>query len=258
MNTVLPVEVQCKSLPNREELFLRATPLFSLPQYEHELVQRCTVHQQQNQNLPKNDNVEPHILKHVLRCSNHGSMYMGNVDTNDHLNVRTPLPQPQAGIDTVRINYEFMCKNSCPSGMNRRATDIIFTLENAYGEVLGRRKLGVRVCSCPKRDKEKEEQEFKEAQKQNSTQNNNGVPMRKKRKLGKKPSDNELANGERKNLDNSLVTIPGIEVLGRDIALDTLRFVQDRMIAEMHHGRFNGNETQAKECIKNLESLMSK
>lgn len=43
--------------------------------------------------------------------------------------------------------------------MNRRPTELIFTLETESGEILGRQKLCVRVCSCPKRDKEKEEAE---------------------------------------------------------------------------------------------------
>lgn len=121
------------------------------------------------------------VMKHVLRCSNQGSVYFGDTESKEHLSVVTPLGLPQAGMDTVRVNYQFMCKNSCPSGMNRRAVDVIFTLEDRWcvffftnhvfllkniffsGNVLGRRKLAVRVCSCPKRDKEKEEKEFRDS-----------------------------------------------------------------------------------------------
>lgn len=69
-------------------------------------------------------------MKHVLRCSNPNSVYMGNAELKEHLSVVTPLGEPQAGTETVRVNYQFMCKNSCPSGMNRRAVDVIFTLED--------------------------------------------------------------------------------------------------------------------------------
>lgn len=76
--------------------------------------------------------MEPMVVKHVLRCSNQGSVYFGNTDMKEHLSVVTPLGLPQAGVDTVRVNYQFMCKNSCPSGMNRRAVDVIFTLEDRW------------------------------------------------------------------------------------------------------------------------------
>lgn len=251
MNTTLPIDVQCNMLPG-QELFLRATPLYSLPQYAHELVQRCSTHI--DTKLPKNMGIDSHIVKHILRSSNRGSIYMGNVETNDYLSVRTPLPAPQAGVDTVRITYELMCKNSCPSGMNRRAVDIIFTLEDTFGNVLGRCKLGVRVCSCPKRDKEKEEKETREMNISNGNQEN-GVSHAKKRKLPRKPANNE-ATSEKK--DNTLFKIPTFEMIGRDIAMDMLRFGQDRIIAELHHGRFTGiAESQAKDCAKQLNDLMS-
>jgi len=36
-------------------------------------------------------------------------------------------------------------------------TSIVFTLENGIGEIFGRKTLSFKVCSCPKRDKEKDE-----------------------------------------------------------------------------------------------------
>lgn len=74
--------------------------------------------------------VDPMMLKHVLWCSNPNSIYQGNTELKEHLSVVTLLGEPQAGMETVRVNYKFMCKNSCPSGMNRRAVDVIFTLED--------------------------------------------------------------------------------------------------------------------------------
>lgn len=158
MLNVLPVDVKRNS--TSVELYLRATLLYSSPQYAQDLVERCNTHI--DSRLMTNRDVEPAVSRHVLRCTNPGSVYMGDLERKEHLSVVTPLEQPQAGVDTVRVNYQFMCKNSCPSGMNRRAVDVIFTLEDSVGRVLGRRKLSVRVCSCPKRDKEKEEKEFRE------------------------------------------------------------------------------------------------
>ena len=41
--------------------------------------------------------------------------------------------------------------------MNRKSTVIVFTLEDEIGTVLGKKLLHFKVCSCPKRDKEKDE-----------------------------------------------------------------------------------------------------
>lgn len=238
-----------KILPNVGNLFLRATPLYTLPQFSNEFVERCSTHI--DPRLPNNSNIPSHLLCHVLRCTNSDSLYMGDITRKEHLNVVTPLSLPQAGVETVRVNYQFTCKNSCPSGMNRRAIDVIFTLEDVQGQVLGRRKLGVRICSCPKRDKDKEEQEYKEKL-QSQNQNDDG-PQAKKRKIIKKPTPNE-----KKNVDNSVIKTT-FEVLGRDIVVDTLRFALDRMSAEMYNGRYEGEqESKAKECIKNIAALMSK
>lgn len=72
-----------------------------------------------------------HIRQHVIRCANPVAHYLGDVSKNERLNIRFPFSQPQTGTDTVREMFEFYCKNSCPTpGMNRRAIEIIFTLED--------------------------------------------------------------------------------------------------------------------------------
>ena len=45
---------------------------------------------------------------------------------------------------------------SCSGGLNRREVAVIFTLELA-GNVVGRKVLPVRICTCPKRDMETDE-----------------------------------------------------------------------------------------------------
>jgi hypothetical protein len=45
---------------------------------------------------------------------------------------------------------------SCPGGLNRRDTAVIFTLEFG-GDIIGRKVVPVRICTCPKRDLETEE-----------------------------------------------------------------------------------------------------
>ena len=57
----------------------------------------------------------------------------------------------------VTVPIKFMCLGSCIGGINRRATMVIFTLESLSGEVCGRAKVDVRICSCPRRDAHAEE-----------------------------------------------------------------------------------------------------
>ncbi|KAF2884291.1 hypothetical protein ILUMI_21883 [Ignelater luminosus] len=141
-----------------KNFYVRATPLFSLAQHAQELVTRCIPHTQGT--YETNRNVPQHIWDHVVRCQSVNAEYHGSKEERRHLNVLVPLGVPQTGTDTVRHMYSFMCQNSCPSGMNRKPFEVIFTLEDEIGTVYGRRKLNVRVCSCPKRDKEKEEKDY--------------------------------------------------------------------------------------------------
>lgn len=258
MQNILPIDVKHNPTPDGSELFLRATLLYSSPQFVQELVERCSAHV--DTRLMNNRDIEPHIIRHVLRCTNPGSIYMGNTERKEHLSVVTQLQQPQAGVETVRVNYQFMCKNSCPAGMNRRAVDVIFTLEDACGRVLGRRKLSVRVCSCPKRDKEKEEKELKD---QIHAQNHGTTTTtgRKRKMTYKKAYANNIEthqNYDRSHTDNFLCKISSIEVVGKDIAIDILRYGQDRMLAGIQRGRYDEEqEVLVRECVQKINKDIS-
>jgi len=39
------------------------------------------------------------------------------------------LPNPQAGSEEVSVGFKFSDLGSCPGGVNRRETAVIFTLE---------------------------------------------------------------------------------------------------------------------------------
>ncbi|KAK9752958.1 P53 DNA-binding domain [Popillia japonica] len=139
------------------EFYVRAMPIYASPQDAHKPVTCCIQHSQSteryNAGLPKLQR------QHILRSISQHARYTGGADR--HLSVVLPLGNPQTGMETVRHTFNFVCKNSCVTGINRRAVDLIFTLEDIEGNIYGRRKIGVRVCSCPKRDKTKEEEEYK-------------------------------------------------------------------------------------------------
>ncbi|XP_072749129.1 cellular tumor antigen p53 isoform X2 [Anoplolepis gracilipes] len=152
MEKVLPMRFTWE--PPLSGLYLRTAMVFMLEQYRSDPVKRC--HNHMAPTNPINQNMEPQKIKHVVHCVNHASSIYQ--EKNEHLSILTPLCTPEAGSQYVPVSFKFLCKNSCVSGLNRRPTELVFTLENHRGTVLGRRKLLVRVCSCPKRDKLKEEE----------------------------------------------------------------------------------------------------
>ena len=76
-----------------------------------------------------------------------------------------PVERPQPGAQTFDFSLKFMCLGSDVGGINRRPLKVIFTLEDHLSQngeviVLGRYTVDVRICSCPKRDKQQEERKF--------------------------------------------------------------------------------------------------
>ena len=53
--------------------------------------------------------------------------------------------------------YLFTCFSSCAGGLNRRPFQVVFTLEDGTGRVLGRHAVEMRICACPGRDRQHEE-----------------------------------------------------------------------------------------------------
>lgn len=141
--------------PPTEGLYLRTAMVFMLEQYRSDPVRRCHNHMAPTNIV--NQNMDEHRIKHVVHCVNHSSSIYE--EKNEHLSILTPLNTPEPGSLYVPVCYKFLCKNSCSSGLNRRPTELVFTLEDYRNHIIGRRKLLVRVCSCPKRDKQKEEAE---------------------------------------------------------------------------------------------------
>ena len=69
-----------------------------------------------------------------------------------------PVTAPHQGTSVVSNMIKFMCLGSDVGGINRKPVSVIFTLEDGAGQVVGRRVVDVRICSCPKRDMQQEEE----------------------------------------------------------------------------------------------------
>jgi len=69
------------------------------------------------------------LIDYVLHTDHSKALYEIDSTSGRH-SVRVSLDRPQAGAEWVTVPYKFMCKSSCDGGMNRRLTEVIFTLEN--------------------------------------------------------------------------------------------------------------------------------
>lgn len=94
---------------------------------------------------------------HILRCNTNETAYVGS-ENGKLFKEKLAILIPMRNVaHNEPIKLLFKCQNSCSSGMNRKSTSIIFTLEDKHGDMHGRHVLHFKVCSCPKRDKDKEE-----------------------------------------------------------------------------------------------------
>lgn len=210
MEQVLPLHFEWT--PPTSGLWVRATLVYKLDQHRSHPVIRCHNHMAPDNNSNRTEDARK--LKHVVRCLHITSRYDEAV--NGHLSVLTPLGTPEAGVQNVPMDFVFYCKNSCTSGMNRRPTELIFTLEDEHNQILGRRKLEIRVCSCPKRDKEKEEGE-----------NDLGVSVgpgkkRKAASVSGPPPGKKLSQDNRAYLLN-------LNIVGRENANAVVKYAHDVM-----------------------------
>ncbi|KAL1501380.1 hypothetical protein ABEB36_006709 [Hypothenemus hampei] len=216
MNQQFPVDF---SVENRlmTPLFVRVTPQYSSA--TDQPVIRCIHHEHHSDST--NADVAEHVRFHIIRCSNTQAHYIGDPKKNEKLSVVVPLQEPQAGNDSVREFFHFVCKGSCPSpGMNRRAVEVIFTLEDETGQVLGRKCLKVRVCACPKRDKAKEEGELEK------NGNIASVAKGKKRKVATQMQNSQEDKVFVKEEDSTEYALK-ISCIGKQNYLKILEYAED-------------------------------
>lgn len=141
---------------NFQDLFVRVMLVCSAPEDMHHPVSRCENHRCSDTTSPK---LPEEVKAHVMRCYNPSARYVGvesGIAYKDRLAVLIPLATSTLDITSHNISLGFVCQNSCRI-INRRSTAIIFALEDLNGRILGKKTVNLKVCSCPKRDKKKEE-----------------------------------------------------------------------------------------------------
>ncbi|KAK7865641.1 hypothetical protein R5R35_006896 [Gryllus longicercus] len=178
MLTKIPVKFKINSV--EPGLRIRVLPIFVSQDSLGEPVKRCPTHVSE---LEKSNKDFEHV-EHIIRCDHQQATYEKNPQS-ERLSIVVPTESPQPGSDTFTVIISFVCKNSCSLGMNRRSTALIFTLETLYGEVVGRKMINFRICSCPRRDMSKEE-ESNESVQDNKPEEKNTEIMSQDKKILKK------------------------------------------------------------------------
>ena len=148
------------SLDQSSVLDLSGTVIRALPVYLETLhrgkpVSRCPVHCSPED--PSNANTDPAIVKHLVRTSEPGTVYEEN-PRSGRLSTVVRTKEANPGCDFFTVSYQFMCLGSCMGGIGRRPICLVFTLESGAGEVLGRQVVELRICTCPLRDMQQDEQ----------------------------------------------------------------------------------------------------
>lgn len=128
MKHKFPVNFSAKSTNKQQTLFIRVVPAFEEDRHIQELVHRCICHEQEQDKT--NYGIAKHVIQHIIRCDNINAQYYGDKHAGKRLSIVLPLDNPQAGADSVKEYFTFVCKNSCVSGMSRKPIQVIFTLED--------------------------------------------------------------------------------------------------------------------------------
>ncbi|OQR79462.1 cellular tumor antigen p53-like [Tropilaelaps mercedesae] len=84
------------------------------------------------------------------------AIYHEDVQNSNRHCLVVPFEKPHTGCPSYTYLFEFMCRNTCLGGVNRRATEVVFLLQH-QGKELARAVVEVKVCACPGRDRRTDE-----------------------------------------------------------------------------------------------------
>lgn len=150
INTHLNVHATYTPIDDTQQLFVRAMIVYTSPNDLAEPVKKCPNHREQS---------GADYPEHILRCATSQSPQYVGVETGKFFKDKLAILIPMSAIASNEpLKLLFTCQNSCSGGINRKATSIVFTLENQFFHILGRKTMNFKVCSCPKRDKDKDEE----------------------------------------------------------------------------------------------------
>lgn len=191
---------------------------------------------------------------HILRCKHPLAFYDGS-EEGYYWNNRLQVVVPLTGMAPKEpVIYMFQCQNSCSGGMQRKATAIIFALEDQNKKILGKRILNFKVCSCPKRDKEKEERGTTELPKKRKIESPMASSSKKIPKIKQEPvplSSQSSTDSQSETFDNIKMEIV---FPNRDIANHVIDCAYNSVAAQIQ----NCADRNEMENLKNIQSTYTK
>ncbi|XP_037292740.1 uncharacterized protein LOC115448452 [Manduca sexta] len=143
----LPFAVQFNygRLPGNEPMCVRAMLVFANPIQAGKRVETCRSHYDKLR--PARGEV---LAKSVLHSYQPGpGVYQQGEPANPQSWLSIVVPATGTQIQHI---YEMKCKNTCFRNMTHRAIEIIFTLEDMWGNAYARHVMGLQSCSSPFRD----------------------------------------------------------------------------------------------------------
>ncbi|XP_037292637.1 MAGE-like protein 2 [Manduca sexta] len=143
----LPFAVQFNygRLPGNKPMYVRAMPVFANPIQAGKRVETCRNHYDKLR--PARGEV---LAKSVLHSYQPGpGVYQQGEPANPQS--RFSIVVPATGTQIQHI-YEMKCTKKCFRNMTHRALEIIFTLEDMWGNAYARHVMGLQSCSSPFRD----------------------------------------------------------------------------------------------------------
>ncbi|XP_043653166.1 uncharacterized protein LOC122619985 isoform X1 [Drosophila teissieri] len=158
MNKTFNVDVQFKAKMPIQPLNLRVFLCFSkdvsgpvLRCQNHLSVEPLTAHNAK-------------VRDSLLRSENPNSVYCGTAQGKgvaERFSVIIPLNMSRSGNRTGHVRqtlaFKFVCQNSC---IGRKETSLVFCLEKACGDIVGQQVMDVKICTCPKRDRNQDERQL--------------------------------------------------------------------------------------------------
>jgi len=148
-NSNATIKLFATNPPSNKSFSLKAAMVFTSPDHSMSSVRVCYQHSHTSAGKLK-DPLAPHLLR--LSSEVVETRYLQFSDTGKHLVVLDNLPRCAGPEKFVPVTIKFADLGSCPGGINRRETAVVFRLE-LEGVCVGRAVLPVRVCTCPKRDR---------------------------------------------------------------------------------------------------------
>lgn len=149
VNAACPIKFVTDRAPP-EGSFVCAVAVFRESESRRENVLRCPAHRTPEDALDAGARVDQ-----WFHCDHPQAQNCCDDANGGRYCVRLPL-------GTEPFSLTFGCRNSCPGGLRRRATEMVFLLQSPEGLDLARSVVQVKVCACPGRDRRHDEQQGEE------------------------------------------------------------------------------------------------